>query len=486
MYLFRLNLPYIVLTITLFLFFCIPFTMHGLSSDGRLYACFALDIANHLSTVWQPLSSVWSVSSIFHEHPPLSFYTHSLFIQLFGEGVFVDKFYFFLMGLLSLFLVTLFWRKRHPQLQHTFLWIPILSWLLTVGTFHPAWEGNIEATLVVFTTTASLFILNACVTSDLSKRFAFLLLGSIFIIAGFLTKGIQALFPVTIPIIYSLTIPSSFILKKGIQSSLLTTFLAVSLFALIVFFYPVILENIIAYFQQQIVGTFKGAYGVNIHVPRFIHIFWLIFKNQILIIALTLFMYKIIKRESISFTNIAWFKNILLKLRDYPWVCFFLLLALVSSVPVAISPRQSSRYIAQSFPFWALFFAEILTPLFQVHIAAIDLQSTKYKRFIRISFACLAGVVLLGFCCFGGIFRTNKLIKDTLLLQQVLPRSSIISINKQVDERLIHLLYRYHHVRVSFEPNHRYYVQRKDETHVPSSEYKPVELPFESISLFKK
>lgn len=118
------------------------------------------------------------------------------------------------MALLSLLLVMLFWRQLHPQLEPAFVWIPILSWLLTVGTFHSAWEGNIEATLVVFTTAACFFILNACKTVDLLRCFVFISIGSIFIVLGFLTKGIQALFPITIPIIYSLTVPPAYELKK--------------------------------------------------------------------------------------------------------------------------------------------------------------------------------------------------------------------------------------------------------------------------------
>lgn len=497
LYLFRKNLPFIFLSVALLTVVLIPFVMHGLARDGRLYSCFALDMAKQRSSIWQPLSSVWPIAFLdtpvltplmFHEHPPFAFYMQSLFIQWFGDGVFVDKLYFFVMAMGSLCVVILFWCQRHRAGALPLIWIPIFSWVCIVGNYLPSWEGGIESTLVVLTTMACFFMLQGCLHPQGFKRFFWLLLGSLCVLAGFLTKGLQALFPVILPLLYTSTISSKMSIKQGLQLSMMICCLIVCLFSILVYVEPVILENILAYLHQQVFGTFNGQYGSNVKVPRILNIVWLISKNLFFIIAFTV---AAVGRVSWVYTPRHRVKQMLLTLKNTPWMYFFFLLALAASLPVGLSPRQSSRYLTQSFPFWTLFFTEILTPHFQAYTATISLHAMRYKYALQIGAWCLVAALLGSIYCTGGIYRSASLINDLFLLQKLIPPGTTLSMHQQFLSDAIHrdfipILYRYHQVQVSFSQDHDYYIQQKTAPALPPPGYLSIAQSFNTITVFKK
>ena len=488
------NLPGILFTANLFLLLAFYFTMAGMHDDGLIYSSIAANMSHHVGSFWDPHFSdaLWPH---FFEHPPLAFYLQSLFIQLVGDNPFIDKLYFFILSMTSLGLVLWFWRQRFPQISLYWLWFPILCWLANHQNMAMGYHGFIEATLMIFTTLATFCILKGLLSPP-KQALRFHCLGALLVVCGFFTNGLQAFFPLVVPIIHA------FVFNRGKKSTTIGgwlswkvtgTTLGLLLFILgliaVILLYPAARQNTIQYFQQQIIASISGARSDDPSLGLIAHakIFKIFFSNFIEIFLFSTCWFWIYSKQNqqplLQVIKAAWLND---------WCRFFLLISLASSLPVCISPRQSSHYFAQSYPFWTLFFIQASMPLcVNVMTHWHNLPSTIASR-QRLFVNGMIGILIIliglnGYFAGRPSFRNRHLIHDAEHLKILLPPYSKISISNSREFMIHHvfLFYRYHYLCLTTEPNQTYYLQNKTEKNWPEG-YEPVKTTFETFRLFKK
>ena len=478
----RNNMPYILVTAALLLFSFIPFVMRGMSSDGVLYSGFAYNLAHGMSSLWAPFLTPthWS---IFHDHPPLSFYFHSLFLTYLGNDASIDKIYFFSTALASLSLVILFWRKCHREINSCFVWVPVLYWLFILENSLEPYRGNIDATLMVFTTLAAYLLFNAC--SQGRGRYLYFMSGSFIVMAAFFINGCQAFFLFMLPTIYYYTVRKGAI-WHGIRQSVLLACITLTAIIIFLYFNASAWEHMRLYlFDKLLHGSLVTENSHDLHdlMGRCL-IFWVIFKNVSIALffsAACLLIYSKQCHQPLL--------PLLKKTLNNRQAFFFFLVALSASLPVIVTPHQSSRYIASSFPLWTLFFAELLTPLFVSYTQQKVFNSKRYLALLYTSMVSLVAVIAFGYFCSGSALFGKPVIEDIDLLKKIIPPKTNISIDAaMLGERWTYFLrlnlYRYMQITSYDTLGQFYYLQSKQITTHPK-EYKLVNMPFQTFALYE-
>src|SRR5690606_19575093 len=64
----------------------------GMFMDGLIYATIAKNLANGMGSFWY-LKFSETFFSAFHEHPPLAMALQSIFFKIFGDSIYVERFY---------------------------------------------------------------------------------------------------------------------------------------------------------------------------------------------------------------------------------------------------------------------------------------------------------------------------------------------------------------------------------------------------------
>jgi 4-amino-4-deoxy-L-arabinose transferase-like glycosyltransferase len=80
----------------------------GFFMDGLLYTCVAKNQGNGIGSFWFPISdATWNVAgkTTFHEHPPLVFGIQSIFFEVLGNSMYVERFYSFLTACITALLI---------------------------------------------------------------------------------------------------------------------------------------------------------------------------------------------------------------------------------------------------------------------------------------------------------------------------------------------------------------------------------------------
>ena len=82
---------------------------HGMFMDGLLYSTVANNLVHGKGTLWHLYNSD-TLHRGFYEQPPLYFWIMAGFYKIFGDSIFVERFYDFLMLILSGFLIHKNWQ----------------------------------------------------------------------------------------------------------------------------------------------------------------------------------------------------------------------------------------------------------------------------------------------------------------------------------------------------------------------------------------
>ncbi|MCD4773130.1 MAG: glycosyltransferase family 39 protein, partial [Bacteroidales bacterium] len=265
-------LPFYLIVISLFILIVGPSLFSdGMFMDGLLYAAISKNLANNLGSFWD-LHLTNTLYPHFHEHPPLAFGIQSLFFKLFGESIFVERFYSFITFIITGWIITRIWKKITNSRFHSLVWLPLLFWILIPLVTWAAANNMLENTMMIFTSLSVLFILKSL---D-SKRLLYLSLSGLMLFLGFLTKGFVALFPLSMMFWI-------FIIKRNINCKrfLIDTFvLCIATLAPLLIIYlisPESIDSLTAYFNKQIVGSLKNIQTVD---SRF-YILWRLFNELI-------------------------------------------------------------------------------------------------------------------------------------------------------------------------------------------------------------
>lgn len=473
---FSQNIVFLIIAMALFLLIPIgKLVQQQMGSDGGVYASIAFNMAHGIGSLWLP-SYTPTVFPVFYEHPPLSMYINAWFFRLLGDGFWVERLYCFFTLSMTLSAIYLLWRKTQPVVKFPLVWLLLLCWLLVPLTDRTYPNNAIEDLLVVFTTFSSWAILQA-IAAPFKNSLLWLLLAALLMAAAFFTNGLQAFFPLIIPLIHY------FVFKHypfG-RACLQTLYLLIATGSAIGI---VLLDQSASlfmqhYFNQQVIASLVGQRGGS--YSGFAHLlgFVLITINLLPLSIVTAGLAVVIAKK-----NKQPLAKVIINIFQHKQVLFWGLIALAASLPVLLSQRQMAHYFLQSFPFWILMFLEILTPIVVSWVATINIKQRQYRRWLGASLLLLLTSISYVAYVYG---RPSAVLVDVNAISKIVPKKSMISIPKWLWQRWdLHVyFYRYYQISLTTELNQTYYLQQQTNVVQPVG-YQPMHLPLKNFLLFKK
>lgn len=427
--------------------------------DGVTYAAISKNMANGIGEFWAPQ---YVNNGEFWGHPPLALGMQGLFFKLFGNGFYVERIYSLFTAILTAYSLSLCWRLF--KLKES-AWMPILIWISIPIIFWSYQNNMLENTMTPFALLSCYFILKTTISNEIKH----LIWASIFLVSAFLSKGIVAVFPIGIPIIYALIIN-----KKYFLNSIRDTIILIGICLLIVLslflIFPeskIYLEN---YFQIQVISSVKGENEITTPNRLVIILFLLSNTFPILILHLAAVIHSIKKKAEPVFKREA---------------LLFILIGATASLPIIVSVKQREFYLVPSLAFFALGFAL----LFELKISALISKVKSWKWIKVISFSSLIFVLGFSIFQFGKFYRSELILKDIYTISEIIPKNSVIGnkldLKYKKDYSLHAYLARVNNMSLSYS-NENYMLTEKDENSVVIEGYSLVPLNLNLFELHEK
>lgn len=394
----KLHRSFWALTVAYGMAFMLPILLsEGTFLDGEIYAVLARNLASGLGSFWAPHYSIASHVSWF-EHPPLGLNIEGLFFRLLGDGVWVEHVHTLVITLITGWLIVVLWRQivgAQPALR-SLSWLPVLLWLMNPQVTWAGANNMLENTMSIFVLAAVILLLHSCQNGKYWPLE--LALGAAAIVAAVLTKGSVGFF--TLATLAACQLGTG---RLGwwstVWRSLLVLAIVASILALVLIF-PAARFNISRYLDTQFLPSLGGSRGdLGIHFVLLVKLFNALAPalGLTLLILLVGWRLRMLRRISAGLPG---------------WTAVMLLLAIVGSVPLVVSPRQSMFYVLPSFPFYALALA---IPISAVTTAMVETlrERTRLRRVWQYG-AAVVLVVVVGFSLtkIGTYNRSETLVRD--------------------------------------------------------------------------
>lgn len=321
---------------------------YGMFLDGITYASIARNMAENYGSFWRPYYTA-TVGPLFYEHPPLGFWLQAWAYRLCGDVVYVETLWGFGAGALILIGLGSIWRCHRPQGSALAgAWFPVLLLVIIPMTPWILSNNMLENTMTVFVMAS---VYSSLASLKEKKPFLSLLYGllsGLNTFLAFLVKGPVALFTLIVPVI--------FIIKREEKFSkiLLTNFCVVFAFLVSMVVILTVSDESRSffgnYFGKQIMDSLYGKREVS--VSRFNMLYAVcreIVVPLILSGLLTFFIYRL-RKSTIRSIN-------------YRLALYYLCIALMSSLPLLVSPKQRRWYVFPSLPFYVLAIAAVFNDI---------------------------------------------------------------------------------------------------------------------------
>ena len=238
---------------------------------------------------------------------------------------------------------------------------------------------------------------------------------------------------------------------------------------LIFFIFPESKYFLQEYFNIQVLGSLQEKNDITTE-NRF-SILWILFTNLIPVIILVIGCLFISKKKNI-------------KLKPSKEILIFLMTALASSVPIAISMKQREFYLVPSIPYFAIAIALYISVIFQ----KINITEKNAQWIKRIAVLGIIITVIASFISFGKFSRKKDIISDIYSISEVVPAGSVISIkNSFSGDYLFHsYLTRINYMGISRVLGNEFFISSKTENYIPKNYHEIESLELNSIRLFQK
>jgi 4-amino-4-deoxy-L-arabinose transferase-like glycosyltransferase len=443
------NLPFWLMTLSVGIALILPVLLRdGMFMDGLLYSVISRNLAEGKGTFWNP-HLTRTIFNSFHEHPPLVFGIQSLFFRMLGDHLLVERFYSFLTAIITGYFITLIWKSIFkPERQLANLsWLPFLFWIIIPLTSWSYKNNMLENSMGIFTI-ASVFILIRGLSAN-RKIFFDLMAAGLFIFAGFLSKGLVALFPLAVIGFYWLIFKNSSFLKAAIYTLILI--LVPALLFFLITLNREAYQSLSQYFNAQIIPSLKGQRAVT---ERY-YLVQRLFKELLPLIILTAAASIVYKLKKVGFAQLNAHKN---------WMLLLFGIGLSASLPMAISPKQSGFYLVPSFPYFAIGFAIIAAPGLNELIQKFNPEKKGFKIYRWLSLILLIAVAAFSILQIGKTGRDHEKLKDVYAVGKTVPRGAVINICPSMWEDWALHGYFARYFDISLDPSdkeHEYYLADK-------------------------
>lgn len=443
--------------------------------DGVNYAAISKNLANGIGSFWQPHYTKTLYTS-FHEQPPLAFGIQAIFFKLLGNHLYVERIYSLLTGILTILLMIKIWNFIHIKFDSKQLnWLPVCFWIITPIVFWSYSNNMLENTMGIFCL-ASIFYVIKSILANTKQKALYIFLASLLIVAGFLSKGFVALYPLSTIFFYWL-VHRKLSFQKMLILSALIFFIATLILSLITIIEHDAFKNLSIYFNQQVVKSLSGAREVS--GGRF-NILNRLYREllPVLCMSMILVVIKYRKNKALILNDSSVLNNFL----------FFLVIGISASLPLMISPKQAGFYLVPSIPYYAIAFGSLIMPILTNWINKIDISKRGFQMFKMISIISLAGAIVISISQVGKTGRDKEKLHDIYQIGKVMDKGSVISVPESIceDWELIAYFARYFYISLDCKnANHEYYLDNRNSDIYLSANYSEYLMQLKRYRLFK-
>lgn len=352
---------------------------YGMFLDGTVHASIARNMAENYGSFWRPYYT--ETIAPFYEHPPLGFWLQSWAYRLCGDVVYVETLWGLIAGALMLVGVASIWRAHAPrEAAQAGAWFPVLLFVIMPMTPWILSNNMLENTMTVFMLASVYASLVSLQAQRCAVSLCYGLLAGLNTCLAFLVKGPVALFTLIVPLAS---------LSKGEQRAQQTLLVT----ACVILACCGALGGLWAtseaaasffghYLRQQIVASLSGQREVT--ASRWLILYAVgreVIVPLLLCGALTLCFYR---RHQGTLRPVQW------RLFSY-----YLGLALISSLPMLISPKQRRWYVFPALPFYVLAIATVFHERALVLEHWLSQNRQACRRLLQCAMAMLVAALLL-------------------------------------------------------------------------------------------
>ena len=435
--------------------------------DGLLYSTVADNFAHAKGSFWHLYNSD-TLHSNFHEQPPLYFWIMAGFYKIFGDSIYVERFYDFITLVLSAFLIHKNWQVVASEKLKKYSFLPIIFWITIPVCFWAYANNMLEISVTVFVLSSSFFLFKYYFKQSQKQ---YLIIAGFFLIAGFLTKGFVALFPIAIPFFYFIVF-HKIALRKWLTDSLLLSIIPIFVIA-IIFLFENSRTGFTTYLTQRVFHSISSVSTVN---NRF-HILGRMSMELLPIILLNFLILTIRFLAKRKKSELYFDRKFL----------FLLLIALSASLPLMITKEQRGFYLVNSFPYYAITIVWLFIPMWQKIVDYLSERNwaKKWGHIIGISLIVIG--LSYSFLQIGKYNRDEKILKDIEVLQPILKNKNIISVNKELWKRwnLHSYFMRFMNISLDRASKHDYFLTKKNIV-LDDKAYTKVKIRTMAFDLYKK
>jgi len=474
-YLMNKNFPFWLFTVSVLILLTVPkLIQDGMFLDGMLYTCVSHNLSNGIGSFWFPeysTSYMNAGSHFFQEHPPLIFGIQSLFFRLFGDSMYVERFYTFLTMCITAFSIGVLWNtifKKEEELKKI-SWLPIFFWI-TIPACSWSYSNNImENTMGIFTLSAVILIYKALESER--NEFLTLLISGIFIFLATMSKGVPGLFPVSLPFLYWIIFRRKSLLKVILQTLIIISVPAI--LYLILFNFQQSQESLTFYVTKRLLGRIHD----NPTVGNRFYILKRLFTELLPLIILTILAIAVTKLKK---ANVSLISNIRTSL-------FFLLIGLAATVPLAVTMVQRGFYLVPSFPYFAISFSILIAPI------ALNINEKLFNKTQTFKIFSILSMVLFVFAIGFSLMQKGKTVRDRDMLHDVyaigntIPNKSEITINMDIANTYVLECYliRYYNISLFIDVPKDYLMVKKTAESVIPEEFEKLNIDTKIYDVYK-
>lgn len=437
------QIPFFTVTIALFIGIISPnMFSDGMFIDGLLYATISNNLAQGMGNFWD-LFLTHTLYPHFHEHPPLAFGIQSLFFKIFGNSFYIERIYSFSTFIITGYIITRIWYKVTKPIFHKLAWLPLFFWILIPLVTWAAPNNMLENTMMIFTSLSVLFFIK----SIENERVIHLVISGSMMSLAVLTKGLVALFPLSLVLWYFVfSTDRNFI--RLIFNSIIILIAIVLPFILLFIIFPESFGSLLAYYEKQIIGSISNIKTVD---SRFFIVFRLL--TELL--------------PTIILVFIIWLFSIKEKMVNYreKWFLIFFSVGLSGVIPIMISMKQSGFYILATFPLFSIAFSILILNNVSFLIEKINFNSKRFEIFRYTSYLLLLLSITLNLLHFNKIGRDKNKIIDVKRIISTVSKNATIAIHPKLrsDWSLHGYFQRYGYVSLDSDTSktHKYILMQK-------------------------
>jgi len=471
------QLPFWIFSLSVVFGLTLPVLIQdAMFQDAMLYSSVSHNLSQGIGTFWFPQYSKLNIAGLssFHEHPPLVFGIQSLFFKVFGSSIYVERFYTFLMIIITVILINHLWKMLFPPPdgQYKLGWLPVLFWISIPVCFWSYRSNMMENTMAIFDLLAVIFFLRVVWLGK--NEWLWMVASGLMIFLASFSKGIPGLFPLAAPFIYWIVWrKNSF--SGCVRQTLILTAVPVLIYFILTLF-PESRESLSNYVFKRLLMRVDVMPTADYRLE----ILWRLVKEMIpliIMVAVVLVIATFKKTTSVISSNLK-------------MILFFMLVGLSGSAPMTLTMVQKGWYLTPAFPYFAIGFALIISPIISGWVERINPNNKGFAIFRIVTLLMAAGVIIITVSQYGNVSREKETVADVYEIGKIVPRQSDLTCEPDLYDEYNFILegFLVRYFNISLDPNEHndFYLKQKSSSAIVPDGYEPVDISLKKFELYRK